>query len=151
MVQVKKRKEKMDLAAQSGDVEDLRENLRQNPTHDVNHRYRGGWTLLHVACYNDSDSVLPLLLEHPDIDVNQKDDWEQTPFILSFERGHVACIRRMLKDSRVKVNEPNDEGHTPLWPDFPRPRPRTSVPLQSAFFSYHPAAVTRENPPFLTL
>ena len=101
-------------AAAQGNVEELRENLRQDPTFNVNHRYGGGWTLLHAACYNGSDSVLPLLLVHPDIAVNQKDTGEQTPFILSFDNGNVGCIRRMLQDSRVNPNEPNNDGHTPL-------------------------------------
>jgi len=29
--------------------------------------------------------------------------------------GRPSCVREMLKDSRVKVNEPNDYGPTPLW------------------------------------
>jgi len=29
--------------------------------------------------------------------------------------GRPSCVREMLKDSRVKVNEPKDNGCTPLW------------------------------------
>ena len=29
--------------------------------------------------------------------------------------GMDTCVREMLKDSRVKVNEPRNDGYTPLW------------------------------------
>ena len=36
-----------------------------------------------------------------------------TPF--SACSGNPSCVREMLKDSRVKVNEPDDDESTPLW------------------------------------
>ena len=29
--------------------------------------------------------------------------------------GSTSCAREMVKDSRVKVNEPKNDGRTPLW------------------------------------
>jgi len=29
--------------------------------------------------------------------------------------GHTSCVRELLKDQRVEVNEPNNDGSTPLW------------------------------------
>jgi len=52
--------------------------------------------------------VIPLLLAHPDIDVNAKNKYGHTPFFS-------ACVRELLKDSRVKVNEPDNDGWTPLY------------------------------------
>ena len=73
-----------------------------------------GYTLLHEACYSDSRSaVIPILLAHPDIDVNVKDRDGATPFFWACY-GHTSCVREMLKDSRVKVSEPNRFGTTPL-------------------------------------
>ena len=98
-----------------GDAEKLAELMRQDPGFDVNMHQNGeGCTLLHYACLDSSSSpVIPLLLAHPDIDVNLKDSYGCTPFL------YACCglpgVREMLKDSRVKVNEPNDDGHTPLW------------------------------------
>ena len=71
---------------------------------------------MYYACMNnDSRSpVIPLFLAHPDIDVNVKDKGGQTPFNLACY-GHTSCAREMLKDSRVKVNEPRHDGRTPLW------------------------------------
>ena len=67
------------------------------------------------ACQEDSRSaVIPLLLAHPDIDVNAKTNFGYTPFYCACQ-GRPSCVREMLKDSRVKVNEPDNNGYTPLW------------------------------------
>jgi len=76
---------------------------------------RDGWTLLHYACCEDSRSpVIPLLLAHPGIDVNVKDTFGDTPFLYACS-GSPSCVLEMLKDSRVKVNERDNRGPTPLW------------------------------------
>jgi len=89
--------------------------MRRVPGFDVNIRLKGSkWTLLHDACNGDSRSaVIPLLLAHPDIDVNLKTKDEETPFYACC--GHASSVREMLKDSRVKVNSPNIYGSNPLW------------------------------------
>jgi len=58
--------------------------------------------------------LIPLLLAHPDIDVNLKDIYGETPFFGACG-GYPSCVGEMLKDSRVKVNEPANDGRTPLW------------------------------------
>ena len=90
--------------------------MRQDPGFDVNmDRNIFGVTLLHVACYRDSRSaVIPLLPAHPDIDVSVKNEYGQAPFLYACG-GSPSCVREMLKDSRVKVNEPDNDGCTPLW------------------------------------
>jgi len=73
-------------------------------------------TLLYYACLGDSRSaVIPLLLAHPDIDVNVKTIYGQTPFYYACYCGYTSCVRELLRDSRVKVNEPDNDGYTPLW------------------------------------
>ena len=70
---------------------------------------------MHHACDRDSRSAaIPLLLAHPDIDVNVKDTLGYTPFLFAC-CGYAPCVRLLLKDSRVKVNEPANDGRTPLW------------------------------------
>ena len=59
--------------------------------------------------------MIPLLLAHPDIDVNVKTSSGYTPFFYACYYGHTSCVREMLKDSRVKVNEPDNYGRTPLY------------------------------------
>ena len=70
---------------------------------------------MHYACEDDSRSaVIPLLLAHPDMDVNVKNSSGSTPFYIACY-GRTSCVRELLKDSRVKVNEPDNYGRTPLW------------------------------------
>ena len=103
-------------AVESGDAKKVAELIEQDPGFNVNMNHGDGRTLLHFACLGDSRSaVIPLLLAHPDIDVNVKDNiYGWTPFYHACG-GHVSCVREMLKDSRVKVNEPDKDGETPLW------------------------------------
>ena len=106
----------MKAAVQKGDVKELAELMRQDPGFDVNMGLdETGWTLLHYACFGGHRAaVIPLLLAHPYIDANAKDKYGSPPlYIACF--GSASCVREMLKDSRVKVNEPDIQGHTPLW------------------------------------
>ena len=104
-------------AVKNGDVKKVAELIRQDPGFDVNMDQNGiGWTLLHHACLGDRRfPVIPLLLAHPDIDVNVKDRYGDTPFCNACENGHTSCVRELLKDSRVEVNEPTDSEVTPFW------------------------------------
>jgi len=103
-------------AVKSGDVKELAELMRQDPGFNVNmDQDWTGNTLLHYACSADSRSaVIPILLAHPDIDVNVKTEYGSTPFYWACVLGY-ACVRELLKDSRVKVNEPDTGRCTPLW------------------------------------
>ena len=101
-------------AVKSGDAKKVAELIRQDPGFKVNLDLGDGWTLLHYACYeNHRSAVIPLLLAHPDIDVNLKRHDGATPFCACCYDGYTSCFRAVLKDSRVKVNEPNKDGETP--------------------------------------
>jgi len=61
-------------AVREGDEKELAELIRQDPGFDVNLLNGIGHTLLHHTCLGDRRSaVIPLLLAHPDIDVNLKE------------------------------------------------------------------------------
>jgi len=107
---------KLCWAVEGNNVEEVKEILRNNPNLDVNwgDDRRGGLSVLHGAGRNDDSPVLPILLAHPDIDVNLKDIDGWTPFCYACD-GNTSWVREMLKDSRVKVNEPTDDGWTPLY------------------------------------
>ena len=97
-------------------VEEVERILRENPAIDVNWK-EGEWvgyTAIHIACRWGQDSILAILLAHPDIDVNVKDSGQSTPFMLGCSNGQTSCVRLLLKDSRVDVNEPDNVGYTPL-------------------------------------
>ena len=103
-------------AVESGDAKELAELIRQDPGFKVNMDHKYGYTLLHVAYVgNNRTAVIPLLLAHPDIDVNVKNLNGWTPFLFACRYGSTSCVREMLKDSRVKVNKPQNDGRTPLW------------------------------------
>jgi len=102
-------------AVESGDAKELVELMRQDHVYKVNQQYGLGFILLHYACLRgDRSAVIPLLLAHPDIDVNLKNKFGSTPFYCACLYGSTSCVREMLKDSRVNVNEPNHNGWTPL-------------------------------------
>jgi len=64
----------MKAAVLTGDAKKLAELMRQDPGFNVNlDQYGYGDALLHYACFTSGTSaVIPLLLAHPDIDVNLK-------------------------------------------------------------------------------
>jgi len=100
-------------AAKDGNVEEVKEILRNNPTIDVNWKGVAGFTALTQACWRGHDSIVSLLLAHPDIDVNQKTKDGSTPFVKACCYGRTSCVRLLLKDHRVLVNE-QSVGSTPL-------------------------------------
>ena len=102
-------------AVENGDAKKVAELMRQDPGFDVNELDVYGFTSLYYACDCDSRSaVIPLLLAHPDVDVNAKDIDGWTPFHCAC-CGRPSCVREMLKDPRVMVNEPGKTGTTPIW------------------------------------
>ena len=114
-------------AAKEGKVEEVKDLLRKNPSLNVNWKNEeelGTKTALYVACNNDRDSVVSILLAHPDIIPNLKNADGWTPFITACRNGHLACFSLLLQDQRVMVNEPDNDGATPLK-------------LAAAYWGYH--------------
>jgi len=102
-------------AVKNGDAKKVAELMKQDPGFDMNLDYGIGFTLLHYACIRARISaVIPLLLAHPDINVNSRNKYGWSPFYWAC-CGHTSCARLLLKDSRVKVKKPDDHGQTPLW------------------------------------
>jgi len=83
-------------AVESGDAKKVAELMRQDPGFKVNMDQDGyGFTLLHSACGGDRRSaVIPLLLAHPDIDVNVRNNSGHTPFDLACS-GYPSCAREI--------------------------------------------------------
>jgi len=104
-------------AAEDGKVEEVKDILRKNPSLNVNWRNEGEYarTALYPSCRCGHDSVVSILLAHPDIDPNLKDKLGDTPFMIVCCHGKTSCVRLLLQDQRVMVNEPDDHGLTPLF------------------------------------
>ena len=101
-------------AACSGKVEEVKSIFRKNPSLNVNWKNQGGArTALYAACFEGHDSVVSILLAHPDIDPNLKNENGRT-FMIACYNGETSCVRLLLQDQRVMVNEPDNGGSTPL-------------------------------------
>ena len=100
-------------AIHSGRVSDTERLLRDNPTLDVN--WSGFGSPLHLASWQGYDTIVAILLAHPDIDVNNKNTNGSTPLSLACFEGKISCVSLMLKDPRVLVNECDYEESTPLY------------------------------------
>jgi len=108
----------MQAAIINGDAQKLSElMMRQDPVFNVNKSLDGsGWTLLHYACFGrERSAVIPVLLAHPDINVNVRDTDGGTTFSCFCHYGSTSRVREMLKDSRVKVNEVDVYGFTNVF------------------------------------
>jgi len=79
----------MEAAVDNGNAKELAELM---------HQQESGWTLLSQACATGKDSVIPLLLAHPDIDVNAKDVNGWTPLLWACRFGFPSCVRELLKE-----------------------------------------------------
>jgi len=103
-------------AASSGGVKEVKDILRKNPSLNVNWKNEewGAFAALFIACYYGHDSVVSILLAHPDIDPNLKNKFGETPLSKACAFGKTSCVRLLLQDQRVLVNEPNNDGDTPL-------------------------------------
>jgi len=101
----------------TGNVEEVEEILRNNPNLDVNwsDENENRSTALDIACDRGHDSIVSILLTHPGIDVNLKENGGWTPFNSACINGSTSCVRLLLKDCRVMVNEPTYDGSTPLY------------------------------------
>jgi len=77
-------------AVQSGDAKKVAEMIRQDPDFDVNMAVDGaGQTLLHYAC--DENHRSPVITLLPDIDVNVKTKYGETPFYYACY-GRTSCV-----------------------------------------------------------
>ena len=79
------------------------------------HHPDSGSTALHHACQHSLELLVSILLAHPGIDVNSKNNQRQTPFNAACaHHSTLLCLRLLLKDLRVNLGEPDNIGGTPL-------------------------------------
>ena len=98
-----------------GEVSRVQKILKNHPNFDVNWKNNSeyGATALHIACENGHDSVISILLAHPAVDINQKNDQGKNPFYQACYGGSPSCVRLLLMDSRVDLNGPGEYRITP--------------------------------------
>ena len=101
-------------AAETGHVEEMKAILRDNPSVDVNKAGFISKTSLFMACWNDHDAIVAMLLAHPDISVNLLRNDGLLPFHAVCYNGRTSSARLLLGDSRTKLNSRTMMGATPL-------------------------------------
>ena len=103
---------------ESGTVKEVKQFLKETPTWDVNEVLdRYGYTALHLACLYGRHESVSVLLTHPQINVNHVNMYGSTPFRFGCGcyNGNVEVVNVLLRDSRVDINLPANDGCTPLW------------------------------------
>jgi len=103
-------------AAKSGLIEEVKSLLRDHPDLDVNwENHEVHSTALHVASNDGHVEVVKLLLAHPVINVNLRDKFGRTAFLLGCFSGEVSVVQLLLRDPRVDVALADHNDRTPLW------------------------------------
>ena len=104
-------------AARDGDVSEVSSLLRDHAEINVNwtNPYNFRQTALHAACYYGRVEVVKLLLAHPGINVNLKDNFGITSLSKGCRNDKMSIVQLLLKDPRVDVTLDDEYGCTPLW------------------------------------
>jgi hypothetical protein len=71
---------------------------------EFNGKYCNGRGPLHLAANNNIYKVIPLLIKHPLLDVNQRDFLGCTPFIYACSNNAVDSVRELLKCEKLDTN-----------------------------------------------
>jgi ankyrin repeat protein len=80
----------------------------------VDFLFRKGLTALMLASERGIEEVVRLLLGHKDINVNLKDEDEQTALYWASKEGHEEVVRLLLEHKDVNVNQKNKKGKNAL-------------------------------------
>jgi ankyrin repeat protein len=76
--------------------------------------FRKGLTALMLASKRGNEEVVHLLLGHKDINVNLKDEDEQTALYWASKEGHEEVVRLLIEHKDVNVNQKNKKGKNAL-------------------------------------
>ncbi|XP_023029372.2 uncharacterized protein isoform X1 [Leptinotarsa decemlineata] len=79
----------------------------------VNSKDSDGYTPLHLAAMKENLDIMKCLLTVPDIDINARNKFDETPCFTSSKFGNFK-MTQLLVDSGADVNIPNEYFETPL-------------------------------------
>merc|ERR1712020_309000 len=76
---------------------------------DVNWRYDAvGWSGLHFAALNNYGELLELLLAQTGVDVNIRNNNNNTPLMEACMGGHENIVRRLCQVTGIQLNSRSD-------------------------------------------
>ena len=90
--------------------------LLSRPGIEVNARDEKNYTALHWACYNGSLACLSRLLAVPEVMLNERNSWGNTPIMVAISWGKTEAVRLMAAVAGVDLDgAPTRMGHRPGW------------------------------------
>ena len=93
----------------------------QNPKFDVTIKNNSKETLLHKACKRGLSSIVKILLEKPEIDVNAQDITNKfSPLYISCSLAHFDSIKLLLSHPKINVNIKDKDNNFPLLTPIPQ-------------------------------
>ncbi|KAF4222100.1 hypothetical protein CNMCM5878_006695 [Aspergillus fumigatiaffinis] len=82
---------------------------------DVNEVNAEDQTPLHLAAQNGDRSVVQVLLNHTEVDLHARDQWESTALHEAAKQGHLAVVKLLLAEPSIDINARDRNNATPLW------------------------------------
>ena len=81
---------------------------------DVNANGVVGLRALHLAVQNGNTNIVKRLCQHPSINVNAKDDSDQTPLHIACSYGFADVVESLCEHPFIDINAKDKDGGTPL-------------------------------------
>lgn len=100
-------------AVKSGVLEEVKFYLKNGVNPNV--RDKAGFTPLHYAAEEGDESIVMVLLLHPNIEVNFKTHSGKTPLLLASENGHEKVVNELLKSGADVNVVDNWESSALIW------------------------------------
>ncbi|MGI2257335.1 ankyrin repeat domain-containing protein [Candidatus Cardinium hertigii] len=72
------------------------------------------WDSLHIAAQQGDIKRVNQLCSDSYVDVNTKNDFDNTPLHIAAEKGHIEIVRKLLSVDNIIVNQQNIFNKTPL-------------------------------------
>ncbi|KAK9846669.1 hypothetical protein MYU51_001949 [Penicillium brevicompactum] len=89
------------LATENGNVDAVKLLVAQGSRLKINQLSRiDEETAISVAIRNANLHILHILLQHPDIDLNQHNRWGETALLIGVREGNIEGVKRLLQDPR---------------------------------------------------
>ena len=73
-----------------------------------------GLTALMNACQKNELIFVKNILDHPDLDINKKNNWNLTALHIASTHNNIQCVKLLLEHPQIDINSQDDIGWTPM-------------------------------------